>query len=156
MLSYQIVIRLDPEKLPEVAECHRCVGLEAEVGVMVSRGEVAPLAATESQAEIINDLKNSFKSKGLHFIPEPARLINALRAYFSFFRSQLQYMTPLCIYRLDKPVLCCTSEWECRPISVSLTRCLVLSFDLGRGWTPFFFAQEKKVDSHYTRCVTQV
>lgn len=39
--SYQVVIRLDAEQIPEVAEGQRGVGLKAEVRVVMSWGQVA-------------------------------------------------------------------------------------------------------------------
>lgn len=40
---YQVVVGPDAEELPEVAEGHGGVGLEAEVGEVVSWGQVAAL-----------------------------------------------------------------------------------------------------------------
>jgi hypothetical protein len=39
--SYQVVIRPDPKELPEVAEGHRSIGLEAEVWEVVGWSQVA-------------------------------------------------------------------------------------------------------------------
>lgn len=41
--SYQVVVWFDPKQVPEVAKCQRGVGLEAEVGVVVSWSQVAAL-----------------------------------------------------------------------------------------------------------------
>lgn len=43
--SHQVVVWFDTKQVSEVAEGQRSVGLEAEVGVMVRRGQVAPLTA---------------------------------------------------------------------------------------------------------------
>lgn len=66
MLSYQIVVRLDPEELPEVSERHGCIGLEAEVRVVVGWGEVAPLTVSERQAQVTNEPKNIKASEQSH------------------------------------------------------------------------------------------
>lgn len=44
--TYQVVIWLDSEKLSEVPEGQWGIGFEAEVGVVVCRRQVAPLAVT--------------------------------------------------------------------------------------------------------------
>lgn len=48
-MSYQVVIWFNTEEISEVAECHRGVGLEAEVGVVVRWCQVAPLAGTRKE-----------------------------------------------------------------------------------------------------------
>lgn len=47
--SYQVVVWFNAEEISEVAECHRGVGLEAEVGVVVRWCQVAPLAGTRQE-----------------------------------------------------------------------------------------------------------
>lgn len=42
---YQVVVWFDAEQISEVAEGQWSVGLEAEIGVVVRRGQVAALAA---------------------------------------------------------------------------------------------------------------
>lgn len=48
-LSYQVVVWFNAEEISEVAEGHRGVGLEAEVGVVVRWCQVAPLAGTRQE-----------------------------------------------------------------------------------------------------------
>lgn len=43
--SHQVIVWFDAEQISEVAERQRSVGLEAEIGVVVCRGQVASLAA---------------------------------------------------------------------------------------------------------------
>lgn len=56
--AYQVVVRPDPKELPEVAEGHRRVGLEAEVVVVMSWGQVTPF--TEKREVFEKLLKKPF------------------------------------------------------------------------------------------------
>lgn len=53
--AHQVVVGPDAEKLPEVAEGHGGVGLEAEVVVVVGRGQVAAFAAGKEGGEVSTD-----------------------------------------------------------------------------------------------------
>lgn len=52
----QVVVGADPEELPEVAEGHGRVGLEAEIVVVVGGGEVAALAGEEDALDDVEVL----------------------------------------------------------------------------------------------------
>lgn len=50
-LAYQVVVWFDAEEISEVAECHRGVCFEAEIWVVVSWCQVAPLAGTSQKTK---------------------------------------------------------------------------------------------------------
>lgn len=69
--SHQVIVRFDAEQISEVAEGQGSVGLEAEIGVVVRRGQVASLAATckSHMSECIRSERKDvarFKHKEIH------------------------------------------------------------------------------------------
>lgn len=54
---YQVVVRFDAEQVPKVAEGQRCVRLEAKVGVMMCRGQVASFTGMTTTTKNSRDIR---------------------------------------------------------------------------------------------------